>query len=70
VKKGGCQSLKKQIRVAIFVCVAALGLLALALAVIIYQGTPFFNMNLVALEVLVILLMAILYVTALMAHPS
>jgi hypothetical protein len=57
------------VRIGLIICSVILGLLALVLAIIIWQGTPFFDMKLVFLDVIIVVVMAVLYAIAVMS-PS
>jgi hypothetical protein len=59
--------LKKKVRIGLIICSAVLVLFAVVLSVLIWQSTPFFDMNLVLLDVIVLLLAAGLYAIALMS---
>jgi len=62
--------LKKKIRIGLIICSAVLGLIAMVLSVFIWQSTPFFDMNLVFLDVIIVVLMAILYAIAVMSPET
>jgi len=59
--------LRNKVRVLLIACSVALGVCAIMLASYIWQGTPFFNMNLVFLEVIVVLLVAASIAIAMMS---
>jgi predicted membrane channel-forming protein YqfA (hemolysin III family) len=61
--------LKKKVRIGLIICSAVLVLFALIFFVIIWQGTPFLNMNFVFLNVIIVVLAAVLYAIAVMS-PS
>jgi predicted membrane channel-forming protein YqfA (hemolysin III family) len=62
-------SLKKKVRIGLIICSAVLGFLAVVLSIIVWQSTPFFNMNLVFFDVIIVVLAAVLYAIAVMS-PS
>jgi hypothetical protein len=55
------------VRIGLIICSAVLGVFAAVLSVIIWQSTPFFNLNLVFLDIILILIMAALYAIAVMS---
>ena len=59
--------MNKKVRIGLFSCVLVLGLFAVGLSFSIWQTSPFYDLNLVVVDVMVILLMAILFAVALMA---
>ena len=61
--------MKKKVRIGLIICSAVLGFFAVVLSIIIRQGTPFFNMNFVFLDVIIVFLAAVLYAIAVMS-PS
>ena len=61
--------MKRDTRIGIVVYIILIGLFALALGLLIWQNTPFFDMRLVLLEVVILLAMAILFALAVMT-PS
>jgi hypothetical protein len=62
--------LRKDTRIGIIVAIILLGLFALTLGFLIWQNTPFFDMRLVLLEVVILLVMAILFALVVMAPPD
>jgi hypothetical protein len=62
--------LKKKIRIGLIICSVVLGLVAVALSIFIWQSTPFFDMSLVFLDVIIVVLMAVLYAIAVMSPQN
>jgi uncharacterized membrane protein len=62
--------MKKKVRIGLIVCSAVLGLFAVALAVFIWQSTPFFDMNLVFLDAIIVILTAVVYAIAVMSPQT
>jgi hypothetical protein len=62
--------LKKKIRIGLIISSAVLGLFAVTLSIFIWQSTPFFNMDLVFLDVIIVVLVAVLYATAVMSPQN
>jgi predicted membrane channel-forming protein YqfA (hemolysin III family) len=70
LKLQGAWRLKKKVRISLIVCSAVLGLFAVALAVFIWQSTPFFDMNLVFLDAVIAVITAVLYAIAVMSPET
>ena len=68
-KDEGKNFLKKKMRIGFIICSVVLGFLAVVFSIIIWQSTPFFNMNLVFYDVIIVVLAAVLYAIAVMS-PS
>jgi predicted membrane channel-forming protein YqfA (hemolysin III family) len=62
--------LKKKIRIGLIICSVVLGLFAVVLSIFIWQSTPFFDMNLVFYDVIIIVLTAVLYAIAVMSPET
>lgn len=63
-------SLKKETRIGLLILAGTLGIFAVVLAFTIWENTPFFDMRLVTIEVALLLSIAALFATALMAPPD
>jgi len=61
--------MKKKVKIGLIICSAVLGFFAVVFFFIIWQGTPFLNMNFVFLDVMILVLVAVLYAIAVMS-PS
>lgn len=62
--------MKNGVKLGLMLCSAILGISAVVLAIHIWQSTPFFDMTLVFLDVVLVLLMAASLAIALMSNSD
>lgn len=62
--------LKSSIKLILIICSAILGLSAVALSFYIWQASPFFNMNLVFADAILVLLMSALVAVTMLSSSN